>query len=64
LLSLLLLVVALAVRHWQCVNRDQTGLVGDVVLKLSTEMLDHGAHWHRRSVAQRADGATLNIVRN
>jgi hypothetical protein len=45
-------------------HRDHAGLVGNVVFKLGTEMLDHGAHRHGRSVAQGADGAALNVVRH
>jgi len=34
----------------------------DVVLKLVTEMFNHGAHGHCRGIAKGADGATLNPI--
>src|SRR3954468_16932989 len=42
--------------------RDLAGLVFDVVNELAAEVLDHGAHRHPRGIAQRADGAPLDVV--
>src|SRR6218665_204746 len=36
--------------------------LADQGFKLGTEMLDHRAHRHRRRIAQRADGAALDVV--
>ncbi len=39
-------------------------LVLDMVRKLVTKMLNHGAYGHGGRVTQRTDGAPLNIVSN
>src|SRR5947207_1901527 len=41
---------------------DLGGLVLDEVDELVAEVLDHRAHRHRRCVAERADGAALDVV--
>src|SRR5688572_29389530 len=38
------------------------GFVFDVVHELVAEVLDHGPHRHGRGVAERADGAALDVV--
>src|SRR5690349_7444121 len=40
----------------------QAELMFDVVLELSAEMLDEALHWQRRGIAQRADGASRDVV--
>src|SRR6266567_1076735 len=44
------------------IGRDQTLLVLDVVLELATKMLDEALDRQRGRVAQRADGASGDIV--
>src|SRR6476661_9958762 len=44
------------------VRADHAGLVLDVVDELVAEVLDHRAHRHRRGVAERADGSSLDVV--
>src|SRR5438045_5280422 len=43
---------------------DQTALVVDVVLELLAEMLDEALHRQRCGVAERADGASSDVVRD
>src|SRR3954464_6931433 len=43
-------------------GRNLAGLVFNVVNELAAEVLDHRAHRHRGGIAQRADGAALDVV--
>src|SRR5262245_21459478 len=43
-------------------HRDHAGLVFDVVGELVAEVLEHALHRHRGGIAERADGATLDVV--
>src|SRR5581483_4910517 len=53
-----------SISRWIMRSLDQAFPVLDVMPEFVVEMLDEGAYRHRRGVAQRADGAALDVVRH